>query len=63
MLIEIWRNAIVREGVERGRSLKELSDETGLSEEDVVQREIELNLIVQQPLQPGQSGASQHSKI
>ena len=46
MLIEIWRNAILCEGVERGRSLKELSDETGLSEEEVVQREVELNLIV-----------------
>ena len=39
MLIEIWRNAILCEGVERGRSLNELSDETGLSEEEVVQRE------------------------
>ena len=47
MLIEIWRNAILCEGVERGRSLQELSDETGLSEEEVVQREVELNLIVQ----------------
>jgi hypothetical protein len=62
MLIEIWRNAIVREGVERGRSLKELSDETGLSEEDVVQREIELNLIAQQPPQPP-SEASRQYKI
>jgi len=47
MLIEIWRNAILCEGVERGRSLQELSDETGLPEEEVVQREVELNLIVQ----------------
>lgn len=59
MLLEIWRNAILREGVECGRSPKELADETGLSEEDVVQREIELNLIVQQALRPAQSGASQ----
>ena len=59
MLLEIWRNAILREGVECGRSPKELADETGLSEEAVVQREIELNLIVQQALRPAQSGASQ----
>lgn len=59
MLIEIWRNAIVREGVEHGRSLKELSEETGLSEEEVVQREIELNLIAQQPVQPASEASRQ----
>ena len=44
MLIELWRNATVREGFERGRSLKEISEETGLSQEEVLQREVELHL-------------------
>ena len=44
MLIELWRNATVREGFEHGRSLKEISEETGLSQEEVLQREIELHL-------------------
>jgi hypothetical protein len=42
MLIEPWCNTTVREGFTCGRSLKEISDETGLSEEDVLQREVEL---------------------
>ena len=44
MLIELWRNATVREGFEHGRSLKEISEETGLSQEEVLQREVELHL-------------------
>lgn len=36
MLIELWRDMTVRESFARGRSLKEISDETGLSEEDVL---------------------------
>ena len=42
MLVELWRDMTVRESFARGRSLKEMSDETGLSEEDVGQREVEL---------------------
>jgi hypothetical protein len=49
MLIELWRDATVREGFAHGRSLKEISDETGLSEDDVLRRELELHLIVQLP--------------
>jgi hypothetical protein len=45
MLIELWRNTTVREGFEHGRSLKEISEETGLSQEDVLQREVELHLV------------------
>lgn len=59
MLLEIWRNAILREGLDCGRSPKELADETGLSEEDVVQREIELHLISEEALQPAQREARQ----
>jgi phytoene/squalene synthetase len=45
MLIELWRDMTVREDFARGRSLKEISDETGLAEEDVLQREVELRRI------------------
>ena len=44
MLIELWRNAAVQDGFERGRSLKEISDETGLSPAEVLHRKIELHL-------------------
>ena len=44
MLIELWRNATVREGFEHGRSLKEISEETGLSPAEVLQRKVELHL-------------------
>jgi hypothetical protein len=44
MLIELWRNTTVREGFEHGRSLNEISEETGLSLEEVLQREVELHL-------------------
>ena len=44
-LIETWRAAAVREGFENGRSLSEISDETGLSVREVLRREVELNLI------------------
>ena len=44
-LIETWRTAAVREGFETGRSLSEISDETGLSVREVLRREVELNLI------------------
>jgi hypothetical protein len=44
MLIELWRNTTVREGFEHGRSLKEISEETGLSQQEVLQREVELHL-------------------
>ena len=52
-LIEILRNIIVTEGVMSGRSLQELSKETGLSVEEVFEREVDLDLV------PGDnSGAS-----
>ena len=43
VLIETWRAAAVREGFENGRSLSEISEETGLSVREVLQREVELN--------------------
>jgi len=46
-LMEAWLNAAVREGVEQGRSLTEIAEETGLSESEVLYREVELNLIPQ----------------
>ena len=53
MLIELWRNAAVQDGLERGRSLKEISDETGLSPAEVLQRKIELHLFSLAPGRPG----------
>ena len=46
-LMEAWRNAAVREGFEHGRSLAEIAEETGLSESEVLQREVELKLVPQ----------------
>ena len=40
-------NAAVREGFEHGRSLTDIAEETGLSESEVLYREVELNLIPQ----------------
>ena len=44
-LIETWRATAVREGLENGRSLSEISEETGLSVREVLRLEVELNLI------------------
>ena len=44
-LIEAWRNAALRDGFEHGRSLNQISEETGLSVTEVLHREVELNLI------------------
>ena len=44
-LIELWRNAVVRDGFEHGLSLNQISEETGLSMGEVLHREAELNLI------------------
>ena len=44
-LMEAWLNAAVREGFEHGRSLTEIAEETGLSESDVLDREVRLKLI------------------
>jgi hypothetical protein len=46
-LMEAWLNAAVREGFEQGRSLADIAEETGLSESDVLHREVELKLIPQ----------------
>ena len=46
-LMEAWLNAAVREGFEQGRSLADIAEETGLSEGDVLHREVELKLIPQ----------------
>jgi hypothetical protein len=59
MLIELWRNAMVREGFEHGRSLKEISEETGLSQEEVLQREVELRLF---PLHATPQAPSLHER-
>ena len=42
-LIETLRNITIREGFSTGRSLKEISDETGLSVAEVLQREVDLH--------------------
>ena len=44
-LIETLRNIAIREGFAAGRSLKDVSDETGLSVFEVLQREVDLHLI------------------
>ena len=44
-LIEIFRDIAIREGFAGGRSLKAISDETGLSVSEVIQREVDLHLI------------------
>ena len=44
-LIETWRATAVREGFENGRSVSEISEETGLTVREVLQREVALNLI------------------
>jgi DNA-binding phage protein len=46
-LMEAWLNAAVREGFEQGRSLADIAEETGLSESDVLYREVELKLMPQ----------------
>jgi hypothetical protein len=46
-LIEAWLDAAVREGFEHGRSLTEIAEETGLSESEVLRREVKLMLIPQ----------------
>jgi hypothetical protein len=44
-LIETLRNIMVREGFEAGRSIREVSEETGLSVPEVLRREMDLRLI------------------
>jgi len=44
-LIEMLRNIIVREGFVARRSLREVSEETGLPVSEVLQREVDLHLI------------------
>ena len=67
-LIETWRAAAVREGFQNGRSLSEISDETGLSVREVLRREVELNLIpayvaaLLAPLPGDPDGATPHAK-
>ena len=46
-LMEAWLNTAVREGFAAGRPLADIADETGLSESEVLRREVELNLIPQ----------------
>ena len=46
-LLEAWRNAAVRDGFEHRRSLNEIAEETGLSESEVLHREVELKLLPQ----------------
>jgi hypothetical protein len=45
-LVKILRDIIVTEGVKNRRSILELARETGLPVDEVLQREIELGLIV-----------------
>jgi hypothetical protein len=44
-LIDTLRNIAVREGFEAGRSIQDISDETGLPVHEVFQREKDLHLI------------------
>ena len=44
-LIETLRNIAIREGFAAGRSIREVSDETGVSIPEVLQREVDLDLI------------------
>jgi hypothetical protein len=44
-LLETLRNIVVREGFEAGHSIRDISDETGLSVLEVFQREKDLHLI------------------
>ena len=46
-LIEAWLNTAVREGFADGRPLADIAEETGLSESEVLCREVELKLIPQ----------------
>ena len=46
-LIEAWFNTAVREGFADGRPLADIAEETGLSESEVLRREVELKLIPQ----------------
>lgn len=67
-LIETWRAAAVCEGFANGRSLSEISEETGLSIREVLRREVELNLIpayaaaLLAPLPDDSDGAKPHAK-
>jgi hypothetical protein len=44
-LLELWRDTAIQDGFEKGRSLDEISQETGLPVRDVVARVKELRLI------------------
>jgi hypothetical protein len=46
-LMEAWLNTAVREGFAAGRPLADIAEETGLSQSEVLRREVELNLIPQ----------------
>ncbi len=46
-LIEAWLNTAVRDGFAHGRPLADIAEETGLSESEVLRREVELQLIPQ----------------
>jgi DNA-binding Lrp family transcriptional regulator len=46
-LIEAWLNTTVREGFADSRPLADIAEETGLSESEVLRREVELKLIPQ----------------
>jgi hypothetical protein len=45
VLLDLWRDAAIEDGFEKGRSLNEISEETGLSVREVVERITELRLI------------------
>ena len=44
-LIEVWLNTAVREGLEGRRPVADIAEETGLSENEVLRRGVELKLI------------------
>ena len=64
-LIEAWLNTAVREGFADGRPLADIAEETGLSESEVLRREVELKLIrslrsYQMPWRTAAQGCTDH---
>ncbi len=44
-LVDVWLNTAVREGFERGLSVADIAEETGLPESEVLRRGAELKLV------------------
>jgi hypothetical protein len=62
-LLELWRDAAVKDGVEKKRSHYQIAQETGLSVREVIEREVALQLVpasiakfLKMPEEPGPFG-------